>query len=269
VGTLASAGSLVAAALLLAACSPVAASRSFPRPPAWSDRPRAPSLGAWRAARARLAAIRRETASPRTLRVSLALTEPVTGRTLEARGAVAIAPPDALRMILLGPGGTTALDLWIHRDRFRFAVPAIDLLRRGDATTPRVSMRGLPIDFLRWWLLGPATGTLLWAERHGRADRLLLRAGFAIIDLRVGDSGGIKARRALWTAGSATEPRRLIEEEAIEADRFGCAKVRYWQRSTGLSVTVRCEGEEFAAPNPRAFVDPDAVPASSSDRRDP
>lgn len=268
-GWLSRAGSLVAAALLLSACSPASASRSFPRLPAWREGQRAPSLGAWRAARARLDAIQRETAPPRTLRVSLALQEPVTGRTLFARGAVAIAPPDALRMILLGPGGTTALDLWIHRDRFRFAVPAIDLLRRGDATTPRASMRGLPIDFLRWWLLGPATGTLLWAERQGRADRLLLRAGLAIIDLRIGDSGGINARRALWTAGSAEEPRRLIDEEAIEADRFGCAKVRYWQRSTGLSVTVRCEGEELAAPNPRAFVDPDAAPASAADQGDP
>jgi hypothetical protein len=258
VGRLSRAGSLLAAASLLAACAPAAPPRSFPRPPSWGAGTRAPSLTAWRAARARLAAIQREAGTPRTLRVSLALREPVTGRTLEARGAVAIAPPDGLRMILLGPGGTTALDLWLHRDRFRFAVPAIDLLRRGDATTPRASMRGLPIDFLRWWMLGPATGTLLWAERQGGGDRLLLRSGSAIIDLRVSDSGGIEARRALWEAGSAEEPRRRIEEEAIGADRIGCAPVRYWQESTGLSVTVRCEGEDLAAPNPKAFADPDA-----------
>jgi hypothetical protein len=267
-GKRARAGCLFSAALLLAACTP-GLSRSLPPPPAWSQGARAPSLGTWRAARARLAAIRREVDPPRTLRVSLALREPVTGRTLSARGAVAIAPPDALRMILLGPGGTTALDLWLRRDRFRFAVPAIDLLRRGDATTPRASMRGLPIDFLRWWLLGPATGTLLWAEQQQSDDRLLLRAGSAIIDLRVKGSGSVEARRALWAAGSADEPRRLIEEEAIGAERFGCGPVHYRQASTGLEVTVRCEGEDLAAPNPKAFVDPDEASESSAPEGEP
>ena len=69
---------------------------------------------------------------PHTLRLAVKLREPFTGRTMEARGAVALSPPSALRMILLGPGGTTALDLWARDDEFRFAVPAIDLLRRGD-----------------------------------------------------------------------------------------------------------------------------------------
>jgi hypothetical protein len=34
--------------------------------------------------------------------------------------------------------------------------------------------------------------------------------------------------------------------------------VRYQQRSTGLDVLVRCEGEEGKAPEARAFQDPDA-----------
>src|SRR5262245_451084 len=80
---------------LLSACGV----RSEPRAP------EPPTLEAWRAARGRLAAIRTSLAAPRTLRIGLKLREPVTGRVLEARGAVAIAPPRSLRMILVGPGG--------------------------------------------------------------------------------------------------------------------------------------------------------------------
>ena len=272
-GSLLFACSLLALPLLAGCLSPAA--RSLPPAPAWSLAPArpasagagaaSPSLEEWRQARARLSEIRRHAATPRTLRLSLSLREPVTGRTLEARGAAAIAPPDALRMILLGPGGTTALDLWLSRDRFRFAVPAIDLLRRGDRTTPRAAMRGLPIEFLRWWLLGPATGSLLWAGREQGAARLLLRSGAALVDLRVSDAGEILAHRATWTAASRGEPPRLIDEEAILSERLGCAPVRYWQASTGLEITVRCEGEDLTPPNPRAFDDPDAAPGDEGE----
>ena len=50
-----------------------------------------------------------------------------------------------------------------------------------------------------------------------------------------------------------------VDDEVIEADRFGCGFVRYEQASTNLLVTVKCESEETKRPpNPRAFVDPDA-----------
>lgn len=186
---------------------------------------------------------------------------------MEARGAVALSPPSALRMILLGPGGTTALDLWARGEQFRFAVPAIDLLRRGDASTPRDQMRGLPVDFLRWWLLRPADGSLLWHELRGGADHFVLRDGPAIIDLCAQSDGSLVARRTTWasavgadarTAARSNE-RAIIDVETVSATRRGCGPVQYTQASTGLEVGVQCEGEETRrAPNPRAFVDPDA-----------
>ncbi|MDI1447217.1 hypothetical protein [Polyangium sp. 6x1] len=219
----------------------------------------APTLASWREARRKLAALSKaaEGEGARTLRLALALREPLTGRTLEARGAVAIAPPDALRMILVGPGGTTALDLWVRGERFRFAVPAIDLLKRGDASTPREGKRGLPVDFLRWWLLRPASGRLLWHEVEPSGDRFTLRDGAAVIELHAASSGALSARRTTW---SSEGPRaKKLDEESVEADRIGCGTVRYHQASTGLTVTVTCEGEETGrAPNPRAFADPDA-----------
>jgi hypothetical protein len=222
------------------------------------------SAAEWKRARERLSELRLglRGSGPHTLRLSVKLREPFLGRVMEARGAVALSPPSALRMILLGPGGTTALDLWVRDDSFRFAVPAIDLMRRGDASTPREQMRGLPVDFLKWWLLRPAEGTLLWHGRGDGADRFVIRDGRAIVDLCALDDGSVAARRTVWGKGggapSASGDLALLDEESIAATRRGCGPVRYTQASTGLEVAVVCEGEETSrAPNPRAFVDPD------------
>jgi hypothetical protein len=243
----------------------LAASTASCVPPAAPAASAAPTYAAWRSARLRLAEIRAQASrgGPRTMRLALALREPRTGRTLEARGAVAVSPPEALRMILLGPGGATALDLWVRGEQFRFAIPAIDLLRRGDASTPRQAMRGLPVEFLRWWLLRPASGTLLWHTREEGGERFFLRDGDATIELFAAPGEArVWARRTTWD-GAAGE-RRRVDEEIMEADRMRCGSVRYQQASTGLAITVKCEGEETErAPSARAFVDPDAPPSSA------
>lgn len=210
----------------------------------------------WRAARKKLGVMQAQAAGtrPRTLRLALALQEPLTHRTLEARGAVALSPPSSLRMILLGPGGTTALDLWARGDAFRFAIPAIDLLRRGDASTPPAQKRGLPVDFLRWWLLRPASGRLVWYAEEPSGERFVLRDGAAIVDLHVDSKGKLNARRTTFAEGSGL----MLEEETVEASKLGCGVVFYHQQTTHLSVTVTCEGEETERePSARAFADPD------------
>lgn len=269
----ASFAAVLVCALLVVGCGGVSPRRAETPLPAGCDvsadpGARGPSTHAWRHAKRRLAELRSSLggSAPHTLRLAVKLREPFTGRVMDARGAVALSPPSALRMILLGPGGTTALDLWANEDRFRFAVPAIDLLRRGDAATPRDQMRGLPVDFLTWWLLRPAYGSLLWYARAGAADRFVLRDGPAIVELCALDEGGVVARRTTWSAkgrGDGASAARvepiLLDEETVTATRRGCGPVRYTQASTGLSVGVECEGEETErAPNPRAFVDPDA-----------
>jgi hypothetical protein len=195
----------------------------------------------------------------RTRHIALELREPTTGRVLSARGAVAILPPRALRMILLGPGGTTALDLWVDGDRYRFAVPAIDLQKRGDLRAPREERRGLPVDFLAYWLLHPASGELAWAAREDASERLVLRDGAALVDLRARDDGRVEARRATWSSPQAPGATpRLLDDETVAAESLGCARVHYHQGSTGLDVTVTCERETVGEPPARALADPDA-----------
>ncbi|APR81449.1 Hypothetical protein A7982_06798 [Minicystis rosea] len=206
----------------------------------------------WRAGLAKLEALRRAAGAARTMRISLALREPITGRRLTARGAVALAPPRALRMILLGPGGTTALDLWMSGPRYRFAVPAIDLEKRGDLTAPRAERRGLPVDFLGFWLLRPASGELLWYGHDHDGDRFVLKDDTAIVDLVVQGDGRVSARRTTF-AGD-----KRLDEETVEAGALGCASVRYHQASTGLDVTVQCEGETIGDPPARALAEPGA-----------
>jgi hypothetical protein len=220
--------------------------------------PAAPTLQEWARARRSLAGLEAEA---RTERIALTLREPRSGRVLSARGAVAILPPRALRMILLGPGGTTALDLWIDGDRWRFAVPAIDLVKGGDLRAPREERRGLPVDFLAFWLLHPTRGRLLWHAEGEAGERFVLRDGEAIVELHAQRSGGLLARRATWsTEHGAPE---LLDDERVTASGPRCAEVRYHQRSTGLDVTVRCEGETPGPPPARAFADPDGPPAGA------
>ena len=236
--------SIAAMAATLAGCAPKAG-------------PAAPIVGAqtiaeWQRGEGRLAELRRAAARPRTERIALELTEPRSGRRLTARGAVAIAPPRALRMILLGPGGTTALDLWMDGGRWRFAVPAISLQKRGDLAAPRAERRGLPVDFLGWWWRRPADGALLWYGRDRDGDRFVLRDGAAIVDLTAFADGRIAARRTTWAGGAR------LDDETLTAGAIGCAEVRYHQASTGLDVIVRWEGETAGEPPPRALADPDA-----------
>jgi len=235
--------------------------------------PRAPELvhpttGQWRAARAELRRLADDATGsvPRTTRITLTIKEPYTGQEFRSRGAVAVHPDrHALRMIMLGPGGTTALDLWVHEQEFRFEIPALELLERGDADTPPKAMRGLPVRFLSWWLLRPFAGRLLWTtqERAQNERRFVLRDGTALIDVRIDSLGHVDAVRTTWSDADGT--REIVDRERVQTTGPGCGKVRYEQESTGLIVSVECEGvERDSAPDPRAFIDPDALGAVSS-----
>jgi hypothetical protein len=186
---------------------------------------------------------------PYSMNVTLELEQKQLQKRMRARGAVAVMPPHALRMILLGPGGTTALDLWVCGEEFRFAVPAIDLERRGDANTPRSELRGLPVDFLRWWFLRPLGGQLLsFFEQPGGSRRFVLRDDAHVVDLRLGagPDHALSVRRAT-----------LHEEEGVTATRSRCGEVTYFQRSTGIDIDVHCEKLNTTVPPARAFADPD------------
>jgi hypothetical protein len=202
-------------------------------------------------AKAALADLERAAKRTHKQNVSLELSAPYMPSKVDARGAAAMAPPGDLRMILLGPGGATALDLWLHDGRFRFAVPALERTIRGDASTPPEKKRGLPVDFLRWWMLDPFAGELLWAARDDGGLHFVLRDGAAYVDGTIAKDGKVDAVRTTWDASG-----QKLDTETLSATSVGCGRVEYHQESTQLLVVAKCESESEDVPA-KAFADPD------------
>lgn len=232
----------VLSSALAAGCAPVA------EPPALPEGPRATEV--WREHRAALRELRDELDldRPYSLNVTLELWVERLGMRTRGRGAVAVYPPHGVRMIMLGPGGTTAMDLWICRDAFRFSVPAADLTRRGDASTPPEELRGLPVEFLRWWFLEPLGGRLLAAFPEAGGRRFILADDDSAVHILAGPG-----------EPTPITVRRLStrDEERIETTAERCGHVHYNQRSTSIDLDVTCEKVNDGVPPARAFADPD------------
>jgi len=185
---------------------------------------------------------------PYVERVQLAIVDPRTGKVYQARGAVAISPDRAARMILIGPGGTTAMDVWVTRDRYRLVIPSLKIEKRGDRDLSEA--RGLPIGFLRWWFLAPLEGELVMARSNNSEAAFLLRDGPATVTMRTDGARFIAIRResgkleGLEWAGQGLTPR-------------AGARGRYVDGELGLRVHVMIEEVLPDEPDPAAFFDPD------------
>lgn len=209
-----------------------------PRPP--------PTQAEWTVARERLAALRQTVPrAPYVQEVSISLREPGTGKIFDGRGAIAVDPGHAMRMILIGPGGATALDAWVTKDRYRFAVPPLQLLRRGGTEAPP----GLPIGFFRWWFLGPFDGKL----KTALGSTLVLDDGNAIVALDADESDGARTIVARRRHGST------IEWLGYEGHGGVGDRATYRDLASGLRVNVTVDKLGEAPPEPEVFRDPDEV----------
>ncbi|HTJ85261.1 MAG TPA: hypothetical protein VL400_26270 [Polyangiaceae bacterium] len=200
----------------------------------------------------KIAALRDHALVARTENVRLSLDAPYLEGALASRGAVAISPPGSLRMILLGPGGGTAMDLWVADERFRFAIPAADRVVTGALTDPPSARRGLPVDFLRWWLLDPLAGELLAARRERGALVAVLREPERTTEITFHADGRVAAHRWTWRGEGAD----LVDEEWVTATKLGCGEVRYRDRATKIEVLATCESTRPGAAA-RAFEPPE------------
>ena len=233
-------------ALALSAC---VACASAPPPPLRTLEPEArvrsqtttvptPTQAEWDHARARLARLR--AALPHrayTQPVTVDFFEPRSRRHFDGRGAVGVDPGRAMRMILVGPAGEPALDVWVTRDAWRLVVPAIHLVRRGGRDAPD----GTPIGFFRSWFVDPLGGRLLCLGPDGE---LVIRDPFGgtLHVVRAGADGFDVRRRS----GTHTE----------SFDSRG-AHARYRDEPSGLAIEVALGEVQREAPDPAAFQDPD------------
>src|SRR5262249_30990114 len=161
-------------------------------------------------------------------------------------------PHAAARMVLLGPSGMTALDMWITRDRFRFVVPAADFKRIGGVDER--SARGLPVGFFRWWFLAPLEGRLLTARMHSAAPTLVLRDGGGTITMQETRERGREHLVAQRREAGALE---AIEWIGRTFTPHPGDRAKYVQDTTGLQVEILVEAISPEEPDPAAFLDPD------------
>jgi hypothetical protein len=223
-----------------------------------------PTTAEWEAARARLAALRgAQPERPYGIVVRVTLSEPRSGRSFAARGALAVDPHHALRMILLGPGGTTALDAWVTPSAYRFEVPPIGLLHRGGESADPA----LPVEFFRWWFLAPVDGRLL-ASYEGpelalqhvapcKGRWFVLRRGASTVTLCdvQGEGRPLEILATERTTGGAFE--RLSFGGQSLTPHSG-DRAEYEDARSGVRAHVEVESCDADPPDPIAFLDPDA-----------
>lgn len=202
-----------------------------------------------------LAELRASAANARTESIRLELDAPYMPSPMTARGAVAVQPPSSLRMILVGPGGSTAMDLWMRDGRFRFEIPALGRTLRGEPSERPETRKGLPVEFLEWWMFQPLGGRLLAARRVDSGLEVFLDEPGRTTTAILGSNGSIRAHRR-WVARGPKGRFVPYEEEWLEASGVGCARATYRQKSTSLTVTATCESSRPTV-NAAAFEEPD------------
>lgn len=190
---------------------------------------------------------------PRTIvkqELTIGIRDLVSGRGFEGRGVVVIQPKHALRMILLGPGGTTAMDVWIVDGRFRVAIPAISRVVRGDASTPRSTMRGMPIDLL-WRLLVDPFGDVAFARKSGDTLTAWMRRG----EIRERSPRGMRA----WFFDKGVLTGFASGDESVLDGAIVPTRVEYVGRDPAMEVRVlSTSAVTMTEVSPAVFADPDA-----------
>jgi hypothetical protein len=179
------------------------------------------------------------------------VTVPRQSRVFEGRGAIAVAPGRAVRMVLVGPAGATLLDAWATAAAWRIAIPPADLVRRGGPEDPP----DLPIGFLRWRFLRPFEGTLLGGALEPHAVTWVLRDGDAVVEVRLSPADpGVVLALSRNRSGRA---ERIVEQRRADTPHEG-DRVSYREERGGIGADLLVESIAPRSPDERAFSDPDA-----------
>lgn len=209
----------------------------------------------WTTYRERLAELRAgRPEKPYVERVRLGVFSPRTGRKIEARGALAVSPRKAARLVMVGPGGATALDAWVTPERYRFAIPAINKQARGGKELDDTF--GVPIGFLRWWMLAPLEGELLTLaapQWEGAPPMMILGDGTATY--------GVTAEVEKGRLTVIRRARGHVDTVQWYAKNLKPApgqRGQYVDEAHHVTVDVFVEDVMPDEPDPAAFIDPDS-----------
>lgn len=190
--------------------------------------------------------------------IEISLRDVATGLGFSGRGVVIVEARHALRMILLGPGGTTAMDVWIRDGKFRVAIPALSRVVRGDDSTPRSSMRGMPVDLL-WRLLVDPFGGLAYARVGHSVESTFVKGGFTAWMRRgeIRDRVGGVSNAWFFSAGRLSGVARI--EEVVLGEAIVPRAVDYVGLDPAMVVHVKgVDPVSVTEVSPKVFADPDA-----------
>lgn len=211
-----------------------------------------PQSAQWKQERQELVELKRRW-SPMlvSMPVRVRFEDPDGNFSVSGRGAVAVLPPEAMRMILVGPTGSTAMDIWIRDKNWRVAFPVQGKIVRGNALSTPEESQGLPVGFLRWWFLTPLEGQLLAVHTRAEGRSFVLREDDAVIEATELKDGSLRIDRS-----------NQGEHERVLISRPGCGTAVYEHRERAVKVEVVCDQQrgEGGHPDPRAFDDPDLPP---------
>jgi hypothetical protein len=225
-------------------------------PPAPAEAPRPVDAATWSSLRAALDSERAEAPrAPWAAGLRMTMREPRSGRTIDGRGALAVAPGRAVRMILVGPAGATMLDGWVTSTAWRIAVPPAGVLRRGGVDEPA----DLPVGFLRWLFFRPLQGALFGGSKGQAETVFLLRDGDAVVEARVGRCDRGEQLVATRRVGARAERLEVCRHAA--AVPAADDRARYENLSTGLRIDLVLESVGRGPPDEEAFVDPERAAA--------
>jgi hypothetical protein len=178
--------------------------------------------------------------------------DPTTGRVIDGRGAIAVEPGQAVRMVLTGAAGVTMLDAWVTTTRWRVAVPPLEIVKRGGVVEPP----DMPVGFLRWWFLTPLSGGLFAASSTRDGSLWLLRYDDAVIELREMSCGRGTLLHATRRLDGHAE---TVDECRAQAAPTAGDSARYFDETSGLCVDVFLESIGAEPPSSDAFRDPDTI----------
>lgn len=224
-------------ALVVMGCAPSG-------PSAW----RPPTRAELETAHARLSVLRAELGT-RTEEVRIALEAPLLPGEVRARGAIAASPGRAVRMILVGPGGGTAADLWLDAERHRLALPGRDEVIRGRRGDP---LPFVPVDLLRSWFLEPLAGELLHVAVTPQGSQAVLQGRDGVVFVSLPSDGSLILER-----GAGTRDVERIRSPSGAR----CGEVVYERPRTGVRASITCEARRTRVAE-RALIDPDASPGA-------
>ena len=239
----------VASCLSLSLCLSAFPSCSSARPAAWHPA----TVESWRQLSEELS--HQRLSRPKeswSAGLRITMREPTSGRVIDGRGAIAVEPGQAVRMILTGAAGATMLDALVTPTRWRVAVPPLDIVRRGGMAEPR----DMPVGFLRWWFLTPLTGGLFAATFTDAGLLWLLRDSGAVIELRESSCSRGKLLHATRRMVGRAE---TVDECRASATPTVGDSARYFDEMSGLCVDVLLESIASQPPSDDAFRDPDTT----------